>query len=168
MTNAMAVYQTKLCEFAPEICRQIFKLIDIDNSGTITRREVTVLKAVMDGFLRLGTLCGEGGMSAEDRAEMSRIYPDLFVEGNAALPEQERLRVEARALSMALFDTLDRNSDGTLSPDEIAGFMVKLSSFFLQLSKCYVLAMLEVFKEIGRETLSQLWARANMTEISKD
>merc|ERR1719487_2733054 len=79
MTNAMAAYQNKFCEFAPEICRQIFKFIDIDNSGTITRREVTVMKSVMDGFLRLGTLCGEGGMSAEDRAEMSRIYPDVFV-----------------------------------------------------------------------------------------
>merc|ERR1739848_367944 len=43
-------------ELTPEFCRQLFKLMDLDNSGKITSRELHILKATMDGFLRLGAV----------------------------------------------------------------------------------------------------------------
>merc|ERR1719335_1542594 len=49
--------------YAPEMARCIFKLLDLDKSGKISSRELNVLKALMDGFLRLGTsslISGDG------------------------------------------------------------------------------------------------------------
>merc|ERR550537_477843 len=59
-----------MAQYAPDLCRNLFRLLDLDKSGRITTRELNVLKALMDGFLRIGTstLKSTGALTEADKA----------------------------------------------------------------------------------------------------
>merc|ERR1719443_1931887 len=84
----------KAAEYTPDLCRNIFRLLDIDKSGRISTRELNVLKALMDGFLRLGLSAIKGtnaekALTVEDEKHLKAMYPDLFVEGKSPTVVEE-------------------------------------------------------------------------------
>merc|ERR1711865_726708 len=132
----------KMVEYAPDMCRNIFRLLDLDKSGRISTRELTVLKALMDGFLRLGTSTiigspAEKALTEGDEKQLEVMYPDLFKEGG----EKPTAAEEATALLMAIFDAIDRDGDCSLQQDEIVAFVTSLMSFLMQHMKIMTLVM---------------------------
>merc|ERR1711957_792211 len=41
-------------EYLPEYARTLFRFLDIDGSGVITKKEIQLLKALLDALLHLG------------------------------------------------------------------------------------------------------------------
>lgn len=170
IAKIVAATQKKAVEYVPEICRQAFRLIDLDNSGEITTRELTVLKALLDGFLRLGTLAivDKEIMDAEQKAILLEMYPDLFVlESEDAEVVRPTMEMEAKALLMALFDAIDRDGDGQMLEEEMVGFIMKCISFWLQMSKIYTGIMIEAFIELEKDMLKVLWQNMGISEVSR-
>jgi Ca2+-binding EF-hand superfamily protein len=156
----------------PDMCRNLFQLLDLDKSGTISRRELNMLKALMDGFLRLGTstLIQTGGaqqaMLKEDEQMLKELYPDLFKEGGASGPPTAEQ--EACALLLAIFDVMDRNGDGSLQLEEIVQFQVSFASFFANQMKIMVSTMVATSCAMEREMLKLLWQKLEITDVSKE
>merc|ERR1719335_476027 len=171
ITKIVVATQKKAVEFVPEICRQMFRFIDLDNSGLVTGRELTVLKALLDGMLRLGTLAiiDKEIINAEQKAFLMEMYPDLF---RLSAAEQDVVRptmeMEAKALLVALFDAIDRDGDGLMLEEEYCGFVLKAFSFMLHLSKVYTTIMIEAFIELEKDMLKGLWQNLGMTEVSRE
>merc|ERR1719240_1192620 len=97
--HVMAATKEKYVEVIPEMARQIFRLIDLDNSGTVSVREITVLKAVMDGLLRFGTLTlvkGGAEIPPEEKTQLNHMYPDLLLMD--ALGQPPTLELELKSL----------------------------------------------------------------------
>merc|ERR1711971_379898 len=51
--QAIAAMVEKWCEYIPDFCRAVFRLVDLDDSGIISEREVELLRALTDAFLHL-------------------------------------------------------------------------------------------------------------------
>jgi len=153
-------------QYAPDLCRNIFQLLDLDKSGRITHRELNVLKALMDGFLRIGTstLKDTESLSEADKAELKKMYPDLFVVEGAEGPT---LVEEVTALLLAIFDVVDRDGDGSLQQDEIVDFITGLISFIMQHMRIMSNVMVDTMVSMEKEMLKLLWTKLGLTEVSK-
>merc|ERR1719218_512570 len=106
MKKVLLVAKEKAIEVIPEMARQIFRLIDLDNSGTVSVREITVLKAVMDGILRFGTLtliAGGAEIPPEEKTQLNHMYPDLLLMDALGQPPtiSSRSRLPSPSRSMA-------------------------------------------------------------------
>jgi len=153
-------------QYAPDLCRNIFQLLDLDKSGRITHRELNVLKALMDGFLRIGTstLKDTESLSEADKAELKKMYPDLFVVEGAEGPT---LVEEVTALLLAIFDVVDRDGDGSLQQDEIVDFITGLISFIMQHMRIMSNVMVDTMVSMEKEMLKLLWTKLGLTEVTK-
>jgi hypothetical protein len=161
----------KMAAFAPDLMKNIFRLLDIDGSGKISSRELNVVKAMIDGFLRLGGSAFKDAMSAEDQASMKEMYPDLFEESSAPQDgdaQVDRIVKEMTAMMMALFDVLDRDGNGSLEVIEIVGFIQSLASFFACHIKIMMQVMVETFVEMEKEMLQLLWTKLGIEEVSPE
>jgi Ca2+-binding EF-hand superfamily protein len=146
--------------YAPELCRNLFRFLDLDKSGRITTRELNVLKAVMDGFLRIGTstLKDTGCLNDADKADLSKMYPDLFKEGI----EHPTMAQEISSLLMAIFDVVDRNGDGSLQPEEVVSFLQSFLAYFLAQMKVMAKVYIECFVSMEKEMLKLLWSKLSI------
>merc|ERR1719262_1864432 len=159
MKRVLGAAKDKAVEVIPEMARQLFRLIDLDNSGSVSVREITVLKAIMDGVLRFGTLTlvkGGAEIPPEEKTQLNHMYPDLLL--MEALGQPPTLELELKSLLMAIFDAVDRDGDGNLEREELVGFAVKLASFFLNMAKSATAIYTSVAAETSKELIAKLWA----------
>merc|ERR1719443_193151 len=147
----------KAAEYTPDLCRNLFRLLDVDKSGRITNRELNVLKALMDAFLRLGLSAIKGtdaekALSEDDEKQLKALYPDLFVEGKSPTVVEE-----ATALLLAVFDIIDRDGDGELTKDEIVGFVTGLMSFMMCHMKIMTMVMVAASVAMEQDLFKLRW-----------
>jgi len=118
-------------QYAPDISRNIFFLRELDKSGRLTQKDLNLLKALVDGFLRIrtSTLTDKESLPEADKAELKKMYPDLFVVDGAESPA---LVEEVTGLLLAIFDVVDRDCDGSLQQDETVHFIMGFVSFIVQ------------------------------------
>lgn len=158
----------KAGEYTPDLCRNIFRLLDLDKSGRISSRELNVLKALMDGFLRLGYSAikgsdAENALTEEDEKQLKDMYPDLFKEG-----KEPTIVEEATALMLAVFDMVDRDGDGEITQEEMVGFVVNLASFMLTHMKIMTKVVVDSMVEMEKEMFKLLWSKLEITEVTKE
>jgi len=148
----------KSIELCPEFCRQMFKVLDLDNSGKITTRELSAWTALTDGFLRLGAM--------KDKLD-EQLDPELSAEEKAKLACRS-LTSEAKKMALALFDVMDRDGDGTLQREEIVAFIQKLLTFYNQgIFKYLVQVVAEVVSEVGQKVFEDVFQMLPMMGVDK-
>lgn len=164
--RVLELWNQKTVEFVPDICRNLFRLLDLDKSGKISARELNILKALMDGVLRLGTSTFLGtsaeALTEEELSQLKELYPDLFTN------EAPTFTQEVTALLLAIFDTMDRNGDESLQLEEVVGFLTSLISFVANGMKIQVGVMVQTYIALEHEMLQSLWKNLKITEVSKD
>lgn len=138
-------------EYLPEYARALFRFLDIDGSGFITKKEIQLLKALLDALLHLGErACHD--LSSGELKPMEGDYKD-----------------NAKELAFAIFDVLDRDGDQHLSLVEIVTFCQKLATFTLSnirviahmMIECTLDELCKAFAEFG-------WKAAGLEEIEKE
>jgi len=163
LTKVLKALNSKTSELMPEIGRQIFKMLDVDGSGKVTSREVTAMKALMDAFLRVGSVnIGDWSLYPDAEAkELKQMYPDLFVK-KVGETDEDRVVREYKACVLAIYGVLDRNGDNTLTPDELSNFVSKLASFYANMIKIVFQGFIVAFEELATDVIEQGWAAAGL------
>jgi Ca2+-binding EF-hand superfamily protein len=137
-------------EYYPEMVRAMFRLLDLDDSGTISTQEITLLRAVMDAMIHLG-----------QRAVADPNDPGQMLEGS--------FEDNMKALALAGFDAIDRNGDGELNLEELVKFGQKYISFILEVMVGYSHLMIEcVFDEVGKVLVSHGFKNGGIEEMEKE
>jgi len=137
-------------EYLPEMVRAMFRLIDLDDSGTISSQEITLLRAVLDGMIHLG-----------QRAVADPNDPSQKLEGS--------FEDNMKSLALAIFDSIDRNGDGELNLEELVKFGQKYMSFLLEMSVGYSHMMIEcMIDEVGKVIVSAGFKKGGIEEINKE
>lgn len=143
--------QERCSEYLPEYARALFRFLDIDGSGCITKKEIQLLKALLDALLHLGErACHD--MSSGELRPMDGDYKD-----------------NAKELAFAIFDVLDRDGDQHLSFNEIIAFAQKTAIFSLSMIRimahmtieCVLDEFFKAFAEFG-------WKQAGLQEVEKE
>lgn len=136
---AMERVKEKVASFMPEACRTIFKFLDLDENGTITGKEIQLLKHVLDAFVHLG-----------QRATASA--------GTLEQKEKGTVQEDAKDICCAIFDILDRDGDGKVTADELIKFGQKLVSFLCGYAKCAAEMAFEGFYcELAGVVVAEVW-----------
>lgn len=137
-------------EYYPEFVRAMFRLIDLDDSGTISSQEITLLRAILDAMIHLG-----------QRAVADPSDPAQRLEGS--------FEDNMKALALAMFDAIDRNGDGQLSLEELVKFGQKYVSFILEIMHGYSHMMIEcMFDEVGKAIVSFGFKKSAIEEVDKE
>merc|ERR1719183_1142211 len=128
----------------------MFRLLDLDDSGTISTQEITLLRAVMDAMIHLG-----------QRAVADPNDPGQRLEGS--------FEDNMKALALAGFDAIDRNGDKELNLEELVKFGQKYVSFILEVMVGYSHLMIEcMFDEVGKVLVSHGFKKGGIEEVEKD
>merc|ERR1712146_615530 len=103
--------QETAATYMPDACRVIFKFLDLDNNGTVSRKEIQLLKHVMDAAVNLGerAVAKPGDIGATAEGDTQSFVKDLMV---------------------AVFEILDRDGDGKVTVDELVDFAQRVIVFF--------------------------------------
>lgn len=137
-------------EYLPEMVRAMFRLLDLDDSGTISTQEITLLRAVLDAMIHLG-----------QRAVADPNDPGQRLDGS--------FEDNMKALALAGFDAIDRNGDGQLNLEELVKFGQKYVSFMLEIMVGYSHLMIEcLFDEVGKVLVSHGFKKGGIDEVEKD
>jgi len=138
-------------EYLPDLVREIFKFLDLDDSGTISSEEIKLLKALLDALLNLGQRAVQDFSSGE------------------AKPTEGSTEDHAIALATTIFDVVDRDHSGKLSLVELVQFGQKVLAFLLGFIKVYSHVIIEcVFDELVKALLEVGWKSQNLTEVPKE
>merc|ERR1711865_824242 len=120
---------------------------DLDDNGTISDREIQLLKAVLDAILHLGerpvTSISTGGVSP--------------VEGTTA--------ENGKTLALTIFDAVDRDGDGKLSLVEMVQFIQKVLTLVIGALRLTAHAYIECYMD---EILKSLVAESHKKMIDKE
>merc|ERR1712139_645076 len=131
--------------------RSVFRFLDLDGSGTITNKEIKLLKALLDAVLHLG----ERAVTELSEEQMKSI------EGTT--------KENAKTLALTVYDIVDRDGNGKLSLVEFVQFMQKVVVFWLGMVKFLAHTVIECqIDEIAKCKLEQDWKAKNKTEVEKD
>jgi len=143
--------QERSSEYLPEYARALFRFLDIDGSGLITKKEIQLLKALLDALLHLGErACHD--MSSGEPKPMEGDYKD-----------------NAKELAFAIFDVLDRDGDKHLSLDEIVAFGQKAAIFSLSMFRTMAHMMIECFLDELCKAFAEFgWKQAGLQEVEKE
>jgi len=143
--------QERSSEYLPEYARALFRFLDIDGSGLITKKEIQLLKALLDALLHLGErACHD--MSSGEPKPMEGDYKD-----------------NAKELAFAIFDVLDRDGDKHLSLDEIVAFGQKAAIFSLSMLRTMGHMMIECFLDELCKAFAEFgWKQAGLQEVEKE
>lgn len=143
--------QDRGSEYLPEYARALFRFLDIDGSGCITKKEIQLLKALLDALLHLGErACHD--MSSGELKPMEGDYKD-----------------NAKELAFAIFDVLDRDGDQHLSLQEIVAFGQKLTTFTLSNLRILAHVMIEcMLDELCKAFAEFGWKAQGLEEIEKE
>jgi len=171
--TALLIAKDKAGESVPEFCRAIFKLLDLDGNGTISSREMSALKAILDAILHIGDRAIQDpvpGAAVHFGAAQNGafgMYP-----GMAAMQAQGQsptAEAELMELALAIFGVIDRDGDGVLRQEEFVAFLTKLGSFYLALIRMFARGALDSYlQEISKAAVAEAWAAAGMQEVSKE
>merc|ERR1711862_865719 len=143
--------QERATEYLPEYVRSIFKFLDLDENGTITEKEVQLLKAVLDALLHLGE------------------RPVSAVSAEGAAPVEGSVADSAKTLCATVFDAVDRDGDGKLSVREIVLFVQKLAALVLGSLRVIGHISIEcVADELVKAIMGEMWKKQGMTEVEKE
>jgi len=146
---AMKAAMKRSTEYYPEMARAMFQFIDLDGNGSVTSKEISMLKALIDGLLHLG--------------ERPIEHPS-----NTVKPDQPHSD-QGKELALTIFDILDRNHDGALEKSEIVAFITKLGCMVCAYIRCLAHQVVEcLFDEIGKVLLADGWKQAGMEELAPD
>lgn len=139
-------------EYLPEIVREVFRFLDLDDSGTISSQEIALLKALLDAMLHLG----ERAIHNITEGEMKPVDVDMVA--------------NARTLVLTIFDVVDRDHSGKLDLVEMVQFGQKVVAFVLGiLNKVYIHIGIEcIFDELIKGFVEQCWKQKGLDEVSKD
>jgi len=139
-------------EYLPEIVREVFRFLDLDDSGTISSQEIALLKALLDAMLHLG----ERAIHNITEGEMKPVDVDMIA--------------NARTLVLTIFDVVDRDHSGKLDLVEMVQFGQKVVAFVLGiLNKVYIHIGIEcVFDELIKSFVELAWKQKGLDEVSKD
>jgi len=138
-------------EYNAEIARAFFQFLDLDDSGRITTQEIRLLKALLNALLHLGE------RACHDLAE-GEVRP---MEGSAS--------DNAKELAFAVFDILDKDSDGKLSITELVAFGQKLALLCLHCFKYIIHTQLEcVYDEVFKALAAIAWKQQGLEEVGKE
>jgi len=139
VARAIVVAQAKAVDCARDFCKALFHLCDIDCTGKITTREIEILKAFLDCFLRLG---------------------------NVANDSQTAWNV-AEELLLALFDMIDQRCDNQLHPEELVHFVVRIATFLVSLIDIVSSAVTAALEEVGTQAVATLLIHAQFQTVRK-
>jgi Ca2+-binding EF-hand superfamily protein len=143
--------QERGSEYLPEYARALFRFLDIDCSGFITKKEIQLLKALLDALLHLGErACHD--LSSGELKPMEGDYKD-----------------NGKELAFAIFDVLDRDGDQHLSLDEIIAFGQKVVTLWLSMMRTMAHMVIECIADELLKTMAEVgWKKAGLTEVGKD
>lgn len=148
---AMKKANERASEYIPEMVRSVFRFLDLDGSGTITSKEIKLLKALLDALLHLG----ERAVTELSEEQMKSI------EGTT--------KENANTLALTIYDIVDRDGNGKLSLVEFVQFIQKVVVFLLAYTKFAAHTVIECqIDEVAKCKLEQDWKAKNKTEVEKD
>lgn len=176
MEHSIVAAQGKAAEVVPDFCRLLFQLADIDGSGTISQREISILKEV---FLCIITMAVVAAVHTADSAKqelpeaVTKELRDLCPEAFADVADGQKVAHlaglfmdAATKAALAGFEVLDRNADSRVSKDEIGQLAVKLLSVVLHLMRCCWEAYFAAATAFSSDLLKLIWTQAGIGEVS--
>merc|ERR1712232_1141592 len=136
---AMERVKEKVSSFMPEACRTIFRFLDLDENGTITGKEIQLLKHVLDALVHLGQRATASAGSLEQK-------------------EKGTVQEDAKDICCAIFDILDRDGDGKVTAEELIKFGQKMISFLCGYAKVVAEMAFEGFyAEVAGVVVAEIW-----------
>lgn len=141
--------QENASQYMPDFARTVFKFLDLDGSGTITSKEIGLLRHFMDALLNLG-----------QRAIAKPDDLSANAEGSA-----EDL---AKDLAVAMFEIVDKDSDGEMTQAEVVTFLQKAICFMSGMMKVSCEMVFEGFyMEVANVLICEGWKKHGLKDEMK-
>jgi len=178
LDHAVVAAQKGAADVVEELCRALFQLADIDGDGKISKKEISMLKELFDAIvtsavmiaLRTANVAGNP-LPETILREFQALCPQACLSANAAESDEDffiRLSTPMKKIPILGFDALDRNSDGTVSPDEFSALVIKISRVVLQLTQGTWSCYLGAASAFGLDALKVIWQDAGIDEVSME